>query len=73
MRLTGLNPYLLELVNLREQCTRVHQQQPELANRKAQELVRVAVGRVLAAQPDPQGQESVPAGSVGHRRRGVAA
>ena len=51
LRLTGLNPYLLELVNLREQCSRVHQQQRALANRKAQELVRVAVGRVLAAQP----------------------
>ena len=51
LRLTGLNPYLLELVNLREQCSRVHQHQPALANRKAQELLRVAVGRVLAAQP----------------------
>ncbi len=51
MRLTGLNPYLLEVVNLREQCSRVHRSQPQLANRKAQELVRVAVGRVLAAQP----------------------
>jgi heterodisulfide reductase subunit A len=51
MRTAGLNPYLLELVNLREQCTRVHHQQPALANRKAQELVRVAVGRVLAAKP----------------------
>jgi heterodisulfide reductase subunit A len=50
MRMTGLNPYLLELVNLREQCTRVHQHQSALANRKAKELIRVAVGRVLAAQ-----------------------
>ncbi len=51
VRLAGLNPYLLELVNLREQCSRVHQQQSQLANRKAQELVRVAVARALAAQP----------------------
>jgi heterodisulfide reductase subunit A2 len=51
LRLVGLNPYLLELVNLREQCSRVHQQQQALANRKAQELLRVAVGRVLTAQP----------------------
>lgn len=50
MRLSGLNPYLLELVNLREQCSRVHHGQPELANRKARELVRVAVGRVREAQ-----------------------
>jgi heterodisulfide reductase subunit A len=49
-RRAGLNPYLVELVNLREQCSRVHQWQHDLANRKALELVRVAVGRVIAAQ-----------------------
>jgi heterodisulfide reductase subunit A len=51
LRLAGLNPYLLELVNLREQVSRVHVQQHELANRKAQELTRIAVGRTLLAQP----------------------
>jgi heterodisulfide reductase subunit A len=51
VRRAGLNPYMLEVVNLREQCSRVHVSQPEIANRKAQELVRMAVGRVLAAQP----------------------
>ncbi len=52
VRLAGLNPYLLEVVNLREQCSRVHRQDsPALVNRKAQELIRLAVGRVLAAQP----------------------
>jgi len=51
VREVGLNPYLSELVNLREQCSQVHLWQRELANRKAQELVRIAVGRVSAAQP----------------------
>jgi len=51
IRQAGLNPYLLELVNLREQCSRVHRWQPELSNRKAQELVRIAVGRISEAQP----------------------
>jgi heterodisulfide reductase subunit A len=51
VRQTGLNPYLLEVVNLREQCSRVHRWQRSLASHKAQELVRVAVGRVAAAQP----------------------
>jgi heterodisulfide reductase subunit A len=46
----GLNPYFLEVVNLREQCSRVHRWQHELANKKAQELVRIAVGRVSKAQ-----------------------
>ncbi|MDL1903055.1 FAD-dependent oxidoreductase, partial [Anaerolineae bacterium CFX9] len=56
VRQAGLNPYLLELVNLRDQCSRVHQQQPHLANRKAQELTRVAVGRVCAAQAVHKGR-----------------
>ncbi len=61
MRLLGLNPYLLELVNLREQCCRVHRSQNNLANRKAQELVRIAVGRVSAAQPvHKKGYECLP-------------
>ncbi len=51
VRLAGLNPYLLEVVNLREQCSRVHGDHATLVNRKAQELVRVAVGRAAAAQP----------------------
>jgi heterodisulfide reductase subunit A len=50
VRQAGLNPYLVELVNLKEQCTRVHRWQPDLANLKAVELTRMAVGRVSAAQ-----------------------
>lgn len=51
VRQAGLNPYLLELVNLREQCGRVHQWQRSLAQRKALELIRIAVGRVALTQP----------------------
>lgn len=47
----GLNPYLMELVNIREQCSRPHRWQHDLATRKALELVRVAVGRVSASVP----------------------
>jgi heterodisulfide reductase subunit A len=50
-REAGLNPYLVEVVNLRDQCSRVHLQQPGLANKKAVELVRVAVGRAIASRP----------------------
>ncbi len=50
IRQVGLNPYLVELVNIREQCSRVHRWQPDLANKKAQELLRVAVGRAKLAQ-----------------------
>ncbi len=51
VRLAGLNPYLLELVNLREQCTRVHRNALPQANRKAIEMVRIAAGRVALAKP----------------------
>jgi heterodisulfide reductase subunit A len=51
IRMAGLNPYLLEVVNLQEQSSNVHQWQIEQANRKAGEMVRLAVGRVMAAQP----------------------
>ncbi len=47
----GLNPYLLETVNLREQCAQVHVDEPTLATRKATELIRTAAGRVAVAQP----------------------
>jgi len=50
IRQAGLNPYLVELVNLKEQCARVHRGQSKLGNQKAIELTRMAVGRVSAAQ-----------------------
>jgi len=39
----GLNPYLLELVNIREQCTWVHAGEPEAAQEKALELIRMGL------------------------------
>jgi len=41
----GLNPYLLEMANLREHCSWVHMNEPEAANRKALELVQMAIAR----------------------------
>ncbi len=51
VRQAGLNPYLVELVNLKEQCVRVHRWQPQLANKKARELTRMAAARVAMAAP----------------------
>ncbi len=42
----GLNPYLLEMANLREQCSWVHMKEPGAATRKALDLVKMAVSRV---------------------------
>jgi len=47
----GINPYLVEVVNLREQCAWVHESDPAGATRKASELVRMGVARVGVARP----------------------
>jgi heterodisulfide reductase subunit A len=50
----GLNPYLMEMANIREQCSWVHQQEKDAATRKAKDLVRSAVNRarLLEAQEE---------------------
>jgi heterodisulfide reductase subunit A len=47
----GLNPYLLEMANLREQCSWVHMREPDAATQKALELVKMAVARVRLLRP----------------------
>jgi heterodisulfide reductase subunit A len=46
----GLNPYLFEMVNIREHCSWVHKDR-DLATVKAEDLVRAAVRRVLSHEP----------------------
>jgi heterodisulfide reductase subunit A len=46
----GLNPYLLEVVNLREQCSWVHKDKVA-ATRKAKALVRSGIRRAAALEP----------------------
>jgi heterodisulfide reductase subunit A2 len=52
----GLNPYLLDMANIREQCSWVHQNDPEGATRKAMDAVTMAVARArhLRAQTEAQ-------------------
>ncbi len=45
MREAGLNPYLFEMANIRDQCSWVHSASPEIATQKATELVKMAVAR----------------------------
>jgi len=42
----GLNPYLFEMANIREQCSWVHPHQKVDATEKAKDLVKMAVSRV---------------------------
>jgi heterodisulfide reductase subunit A len=50
----GLNPYLMEMANIREQCSWVHMGDRAAATRKAKDLVRSAVerARFLEAQDE---------------------
>jgi heterodisulfide reductase subunit A len=47
----GLNPYLLEMANLREQCSWVHANDPKGATTKARDLIRAGVARAKLLQP----------------------
>jgi heterodisulfide reductase subunit A len=46
LREAGLNAYLLEMANLRNQNSWVHQKEPEAATAKAKDQVRMAVAKV---------------------------
>ena len=49
----GLNPYLFEMANIRNQCTWCHSNEKEKATEKAKDLVRMAVARVALLEPIP--------------------
>jgi len=51
LRNAGLNKYLFEMANIRNQCTWVHQNQPELATKKCQDLVNMAVAKARLLDP----------------------
>lgn len=47
----GLNPYLIDMANIREQCSWVHAQDPGLATAKAVDLVKMSVSRARFLAP----------------------
>jgi heterodisulfide reductase subunit A2 len=47
----GLNKYLFELANIRNQNSWVHSDEPERATEKAKDLVRMAVAKVTLLEP----------------------
>ena len=50
LRDAQLNPYLLEMTNIREQCSWVHMDQPERATEKAEQLLRMNVAKARLLQ-----------------------
>ena len=53
LREAGLNPYLFEMANIRDQCSWVHMNEPEKATEKSKDLVRMTVAKVALAEPLP--------------------
>ncbi len=51
IREAGLNPYLFEMANIRDQCSWVHMSDWEGATRKAKDLIRMAVAKSRMLEP----------------------
>lgn len=50
-REAGLNPYLFEMANIRDQCSWVHMAEPEKSTVKSNDLVRMAIAKSRLLQP----------------------
>ncbi len=47
----GLNQYLFNMANIRDQCSWIHMHEPEKATTKAKDLVRMAIAKSLLLEP----------------------
>ncbi len=47
----GLNPYLFEMANIRDQCSWVHMTEPEKATKKSKDLLRMALAKARLIEP----------------------
>ena len=54
-----LNPYLFEMVNIRDQCSWVHMQEKEEGTGKAKDLIRMGVAKAALLQPQQAIQSEV--------------
>jgi len=51
VREAGLNPYLFEMANIRDQCSWIHMHEPEKATEKSKDLVRMTVAKSRLLEP----------------------
>ena len=51
LRNAGLNKYLFEMANIRNQCTWVHMKDPDAATEKCQDLIHMAVAKARLLEP----------------------
>ena len=63
LREAGLNPYLFELVSIREQCAWIHGNDPEKATEKSKDIIRGGIAR--AALLEPLTESTYPVVNVG--------
>jgi heterodisulfide reductase subunit A len=60
----GLNPYLLDMANIRNQCSWVHGHQWRAATDTAKDLVRMSVARASELEPLPSSEQEVQHGAL---------
>jgi len=51
---SGLNKYLFEMANIRNQCSWVHKKDPARATEKAKDLIQMAVSKAWKLEPLPE-------------------
>jgi heterodisulfide reductase subunit A len=54
VRNAGLNPYLFEMANIRNQCTWVHSGEKEKVTEKCKDLVKMSIDRASLLEPIPE-------------------
>jgi heterodisulfide reductase subunit A len=47
----GMNPYMLEMANIREHCAWAHSDTPDIATEKAKDIVNMGIGKVRRNAP----------------------
>jgi heterodisulfide reductase subunit A2 len=61
----GMNPYLFEMANIRDQCSWVHMHEKEAGTAKAKDLIRMGVAKAALLEPkEPIMSEVCPRGLV---------
>jgi heterodisulfide reductase subunit A len=55
----GLNKYIFEFANIRDQCSWIHMREPEKATEKSKDLVRMAVAKAALLEPQEEKKVNV--------------
>jgi heterodisulfide reductase subunit A len=60
LRDAGIDPHLIDMANIRNQCSWTHAKEPEAATEKSKDLVRASIARARELEPLGGGTEEVP-------------